>query len=230
MLRPLSEPPIAGGTVVKSEIGVQIQQARIKAGLSQSALTVLVECTIAWLSRIENGRGQPSRKLVRNLSSVLRAPHLIAVLIEEDHGLVPFPEPASGQELPQQIAIVGRAVCPSFRFKKPSQTKSSKARREYVSFFLDPHDPDAYALIVMCDCMSPIIREGDVIVGSPKAKFRSGDEAVVTTKTGTSYMRIVVNKGDMLLLKAVDGEHMEIILKREDVISIDKIVAIRRKS
>lgn len=229
MLRPLSESPRAGGTVVNSEIGVQIRQMRVKAGFSQARLAQSLQISTLWISRIENGRGRPSEGLVRRMSEALAAPHILAAFREQDHELVPFPEPCPGQEFPQQIPIVGKASCPSFRFRKPGQAKTSKVRRDYLSFFLDPRDPDAYALIVTCDCMSPIIREGDVVVGSPRAKFRSGDEAIVTTKRGTSYMRIVVHKGDMLLLKVANDEHSEIILKTEDVLAINKIVAIRRK-
>ena len=62
------------GMSTRSVFGVLLRQWRVRRGLSQLALSVIVETTTRHLSYLENGRSRPGRELVLRLAAALDLP------------------------------------------------------------------------------------------------------------------------------------------------------------
>ena len=61
----------------------------------------------------------------------------------------------------------------------------------------DVSDPDAFAARVSGDSMTPKYREGDIVIFSPRATVRNGDDAFVRFEDGqTTFKRVFFEAGD----------------------------------
>jgi phage repressor protein C with HTH and peptisase S24 domain len=61
----------------------------------------------------------------------------------------------------------------------------------------DVHDPDAFAARVHGDSMTPKYRAGDIVIFSPAAATRSGDDCFVRFEDGhTTFMRVFFESDD----------------------------------
>jgi phage repressor protein C with HTH and peptisase S24 domain/DNA-binding XRE family transcriptional regulator len=67
----------------------------------------------------------------------------------------------------------------------------------------DVHDPNAFAVRVVGDSMEPKFREGDIIVFSPAAEVRNGDDCFVrfATPHETTFKRVFFEQNDAVRLQ-----------------------------
>jgi repressor LexA len=67
----------------------------------------------------------------------------------------------------------------------------------------DVHDPNAFAVRVVGDSMEPKFKEGDIIVFSPEAEVRNGDDCFVrfATPHETTFKRIFFEQNDTVRLQ-----------------------------
>lgn len=66
----------------------------------------------------------------------------------------------------------------------------------------DVSDPDAFAARVSGDSMSPKYREGDIVIFSPRATVRSGDDAFVRFEDGqTTFKRVYFETSEAIRLQ-----------------------------
>jgi repressor LexA len=88
----------------------------------------------------------------------------------------------------------------------------------------DVHDPNAFAVRVVGDSMETKFREGDVVVLSPAADVRSGDDCFIRFKDPheTTFKRVFFEKGGSIRLQprndkykpmSVDGKRVDGIYK-----------------
>lgn len=88
----------------------------------------------------------------------------------------------------------------------------------------DVNDPNAFAVEVRGQSMSPKYEEGDVVVVCPSKEVHSGDSAAVKLKSGAVMVKRVRFAGDMVILESVNPAYEPIIVKREDIDFIRKVV------
>ena len=86
-------------------------------------------------------------------------------------------------------------------------------------------DDHAYALEISGDSMTPVYRDGDVIIVSPAAPVRRGDRVVVKTKKGEVMVKELKRQtAKSVELKSLNSDHPERVLPLDDVVWIARIV------
>ena len=66
------------------------------------------------------------------------------------------------------------------------------------------NDPNAYALRVKGLSMAPLIREGSVVIVSPKLAAQNGDIVVARLSNGDVTLKFYYRKGDVVDLRAIN--------------------------
>jgi phage repressor protein C with HTH and peptisase S24 domain len=86
-------------------------------------------------------------------------------------------------------------------------------------------DPNAYALEISGDSMSPAYRDGDRIIVSPSAPVRRGDRVVVKTTGGEILAKELKRQTARTIeLKSINPEHSDRIIPVQDVRWIARIL------
>lgn len=89
----------------------------------------------------------------------------------------------------------------------------------------DVRDENAYALEVSGDSMSPVYRDGDVIVVSPAASIRKGDRVVVKTMDGEVLAKVLARRSDKRVeLMSLNPAFETRVLKPEDILWMARII------
>ena len=72
----------------------------------------------------------------------------------------------------------------------------------------DVADPNAYALEINGESMSPVFRDGDIVVVSPAAPTRRGDRVVARTRTGQVMAKELVRRSAVRIeLRSINPAH-----------------------
>jgi SOS-response transcriptional repressor LexA len=93
----------------------------------------------------------------------------------------------------------------------------------------DTTDPNAFALTVDGDSMSPRINHGDIVIISPNAPFSSGCIAAVALDEDRTLKKVIELNGDAILLQPENPNHNPIVVPRGKVIIIGRVVERREK-
>jgi SOS-response transcriptional repressor LexA len=93
----------------------------------------------------------------------------------------------------------------------------------------DVADPDAFAARVHGDSMTPKYREGDIVIFSPKAAVRSGDDAFVRFDDGhTTFKRVFFESDDadssVVRLQPRNERYRPQIVKSQDLTGVYRAV------
>jgi len=97
-------------------------------------------------------------------------------------------------------------------------------------FFLSDLDAEhCYACELLCDPMianlPPYFARGDILVFSTEEKPRSGDFALVKTKTGDRFTQVFFGREDTVRLRPLNGKYPEETYKRHELKEIHRLVA-----
>lgn len=96
---------------------------------------------------------------------------------------------------------------------------------------LPSSDPKAYALRCEGVSMLPRIRPGEFVVAEPSKEAMPGDEVVVHALDGRVMVKtLLFTREGMVYLQSVNSAQEPIILRREDLRSIDPVLAIIPKT
>ena len=90
-----------------------------------------------------------------------------------------------------------------------------------------PHleDPHCYALEISGDSMTPVYRDGDIIVVSPHGQLRRGDRVVAKTKSGEVLAKELVRQTPRQLeLVSLNPAHGERIIPANELAWVHRIV------
>lgn len=94
-------------------------------------------------------------------------------------------------------------------------------------------DPDAYALVISGDSMSPDYRDGSIVVCSPNTEHLPGEPYAIrfgAELNNECTMKLVTPmEGDKLLIHAINPAHPPRVVPREWVVNMDAVVAHFRK-
>ncbi len=90
-------------------------------------------------------------------------------------------------------------------------------------------DEHAYALEISGDAMTPVYRDGDIIVVSPGTPIRRGDRVVLKTRTGEVMLRELKRRtAKSLELQSLNASHPDRTLAAAEVQWIARIVWVRQ--
>ncbi|MGE0093194.1 MAG: helix-turn-helix transcriptional regulator [Alphaproteobacteria bacterium] len=91
--------------------------------------------------------------------------------------------------------------------------------------FPDLEDPHCYALEVTGDSMTPVYRDGDIIIVSPHGQLRRGDRVVAKTKSGEVLAKELVRQTPRQLeLISLNPAHGERIIPANELAWVHRIV------
>lgn len=91
--------------------------------------------------------------------------------------------------------------------------------------FPDLEDPHCYALEVTGDSMTPVYRDGDIIIVSPHGQLRRGDRVVAKTKSGEVLAKELVRQTPRQLeLISLNPAHGERIIPANELAWFHRIV------
>ena len=91
--------------------------------------------------------------------------------------------------------------------------------------FPDVGDDNAYALEVSGDSMSPVYRDGDIIIVSPNAQVRRGDRVVVKTKDGEVMAKSLARYSQKRVeLRSFNAEFEDRTIEMSDIAWIARIL------
>ncbi len=78
----------------------------------------------------------------------------------------------------------------------------------------DLHDPNAFAVRVVGDSMEPKFREGDIVIFSPAAEVRNGDDCFVrfSSPHETTFKRVFFESGNKVRLQPRNEKYSPIIV------------------
>jgi repressor LexA len=89
----------------------------------------------------------------------------------------------------------------------------------------DVKDPQAFALKVKGDSMSPRIEDGDTVIVSPKKEVQSGDICVIRVN-GEDTLKKTKFEGNYVHLIPLNQNHEPMTVKKRDVNFIWKVVKV----
>jgi len=91
--------------------------------------------------------------------------------------------------------------------------------------FPDLRDPAAYALEVSGDSMSPVYRDGDILIVSPAASVRRGDRVVVKTRKGEVMAKQLLRQtAQKIELGSFNARHPTRVLEAAEVRWVARIL------
>jgi len=85
---------------------------------------------------------------------------------------------------------------------------------EYYEFKVD--EPNAFFLRARGDCMSPEIKDGDLLLVYPDKKVENGDIVVIRNKKGEKEVRRITFQPDQIILTAENPVYPVIVWRKED--------------
>jgi SOS-response transcriptional repressor LexA len=83
----------------------------------------------------------------------------------------------------------------------------------------DLHDPNAFAVRVVGDSMEPRFRQGDIVVFSPAAEVRNGDDCFVRFRLPheTSFKRVFFEEGENVRLQPRNERYSPIVVEGQRI-------------
>jgi len=91
--------------------------------------------------------------------------------------------------------------------------------------FPDITDPHTYALEIAGDSMSPVLREGDIVIVSPAAQVRRGDRVIVRTTSGEVMAKELARRtANRVLLVSVNPDYPDLDLNMDEIAWISRII------
>ncbi|MQY69617.1 MAG: hypothetical protein GH145_01975, partial [Firmicutes bacterium] len=89
---------------------------------------------------------------------------------------------------------------------------------DYYEFKIN--DPNAFFLRAQDNCMSPEIKNGDLLLIYPNEKVENGDIAVIVNNKGQKEVRRVTFQADEIILTAENAKYPVIVWTAEDDVKI----------
>jgi phage repressor protein C with HTH and peptisase S24 domain len=213
-----------GKIVMPNELGKKIHIARKKAGYTLAKLSELVGTSSGHLSDIENDKRSPGGELLIALAKTLD------ISIDGIANVVGIGRPTDGFDIPQsarRIPIISWAQAGTDGFFEDSHFVGSGFAD--INCPHDVTDPNAYALIISGDSMSPKYDPGDIVVVSPAAGVQTGDFAIVRLVDGQVLAKKIKEKNGSFILLSINNDFPELTVPRENVISLHRIVWVKQR-
>ena len=210
----------------KTSIGSRIRESRENKGLDQSILSKELGVTTRTLQRWEKGEQIPDAVSVLRIAEATEVqPQWI--LSGEGETYIKKGLTLKGK-LPQ-------ADLPNVRLRQVPLLSSVPAGKPILNFdediieknitVDDVRDPDAFALTVKGNSMSPRIENDDIVVVSPRQEARSGDICVIRANGEDTLKRVKYEDGFVQLIP-LNSSYEPIMLKKKEVDFIWKVVKV----
>lgn len=210
---------------MKSTIGDRIREARENKEFDQATLADKVGIVTRTLQRWEKGEQVPDGVSITKIAKVTGVhPNW---LLTGDGEMYPMPSrPANVFPLPTANPRREKLVDLPLISAVPAGKVATMFHPDYVDEYVtvdDVKDPQAFALRVKGNSMSPRIEDGDVVVVSPSAEAGNGDICVVRVD-GEDTLKKVKFEGSYIHLIPLNPDFEPVTVKKKDVNFVWKVV------
>ena len=210
---------------MRTSIGERIREARENKQLDQATLSGKIGVVTRTLQRWEKGEQVPDGVSIMKIAKATNVQSNWLLTGGGQMYLIPsrpaniFPlQPATRRrvklvDLPLVSAVPAGKVATIFH-------------PDYVDNYVtvdDVKDPQAFALKVKGNSMSPRIEDGDIVVVSPLQEARNGDICVVRVD-GEDTLKKVKFEGNYIHLIPLNPDFEPVTVKRKDVNFVWKVV------
>lgn len=201
------------------ESGDQILRERYE---SLEVLTVEVERLLSDPTRQQ----EAARFLNQYLSHInISSRGVELVSREEAHRIAPTPPPPSTAAVEELIPLISLADAGA----GTEWTDAGFPVGGGFETFPRPQgltDPNAYAVEIRGDSMFPRFKDGERVVASPEAEAKPGNDVIVRLTTGEVVCKTLqIARGRQILLTSANPTHEDLLLSRQDIAFVHKIVA-----
>lgn len=174
----------------------------------------------SYISNIEKGVRNPSVKALGKLASALKVNTSELIPSEIGSGkieIVPLPKV-------NMVPVLGRMSGGPSKLNWDKLTSPAPFGCKTVPFYKQHRRTRTFGLRMNGDSMAPRVKNGEVGIFSLGAKPRSGDEALILTRKGKTYFRIVYWKQGRVLLKTYNDHDADVILDKSDIVRAVRLV------
>jgi repressor LexA len=210
---------------MKTTIGERLREARENKDMDQASLAGKAGIVTRTLQRWEKGEQVPDGVAITRLA---RATGVLANWLLTGEGemyLVPS-RPDNVYTLPggsrRRIRMVDLPLIAAVPAGKVATLFHPDYADDYVTVD-DVKDPQAFALKVKGNSMSPRIEDGDVVIVSPQQEVRSGDICVARVN-GEDTLKKVKLEGTYIHLIPLNPDYDPVTVKKRDVNFLWKVV------
>lgn len=210
---------------MKSTIGERLREARENRSMDQATLAVKVGIVTRTLQRWEKGEQVPDGLY---LTKIAKATSVQASWLLTGEGEM-YPTPVRPDNV-YPLTPAGRRKVRLVDLPLISAVPAGKVATMFHPDFVDDYvtvddvkDPDAFALKVKGNSMSPRIEDGDIVIISPQQEAHSGDICVIRV-SGEDTLKKVKFEGNYVHLIPLNPEFEPVTVKKKDVDFVWKVV------
>jgi len=210
---------------MKTTIGERLRMARENKEMDQASLAGKAGIVTRTLQRWEKGEQVPDGVAITRLARATSV-HANWLLTGEGE-MYPVPSrPENVYTLPGSNRRRVKTVDLPLISAVPAGKVATLFHPDYVDDYVtvdDTKDPQAFALKVKGNSMSPRIEDGDVVIVSPQQEARSGDICVARVN-GEDTLKKVKFEGNYIHLIPLNPEFDPVTVKKRDVNFVWKVV------
>jgi len=213
------------GVIMKSTIGDRLREARENKELDQSSLASKIGVATRTVQRWEKGEQVPHGVAINKIAKATNAsPAWLLTGSGQMYGAPSRPDnvyPLT-TSIRRKIKLADIPLLSSVPAGKLATIFHSDYAESYVTVD-DVKDPQAFALKVKGNSMSPRIEDGDIVIVSPQGEARSGDICVVRVNDEDTLKKVKF-EGSYIHLIPLNPEFDPVTVKKKDVNFAWKVV------
>lgn len=212
---------------MKPTIAQRIREARLSKQLDQADLAAKIDIATRTVQRWEKGEQVPdSNYLMRIAKTTGVSPRWLLsgegeMIPDEQYNTKVFTLPTNRYK---KVDLVSLPLLASVPAGALSQGFSSDQAERFITVD-DVRDPNAFALEVKGNSMSPRIENGDIIVVTPKLEVKSGDICVVRVDEEDTVKRIRIDEQFVHLIP-LNPEYEPMVIRKKDVTFMWRVVKV----
>ena len=215
-------------TYMLDTIGERLRKVRESKGLTIDELSEKCGLTSGHIGRIERDDSRnPRFGTIQKLAEALG--------VNPEDILYPKETPARPREafdapnyIPRDIPVIGLTRAGRGGFYDDQGFPVGEGVRK-VHRPIDVKDPNAYALMVEGDSMSPMLEKGWIVYVCPNHCYENGDLVVVALRSDEVMIKKLRKSDGMLILQSINPAYEPLILVPDGFRFIHKVCLIKPK-
>jgi len=211
---------------MKATIGERLRTARETKEMDQGTLAEKAGVVTRTLQRWEKGEQVPDGVALTRLARATGVQASWLLTGDGEMYPAPPPRPENVYTLPGSNRRRVKTMDVPLISAVPAGKVATLFHPDYVDDYVtvdDVKDPQAFALKVKGNSMSPRIEDGDVVIVSPQQEARSGDICVARVN-GEDTLKKVKFEGNYVHLIPLNPEFDPVTVKKRDVNFVWKVV------
>lgn len=217
-------------TYMLDTIGERLRNIRESKGLTIDQLSEKCGLTSGHIGRIERDDSRnPRYETIEKLADALGVNAAEIMYPKDSAGHVrPKATFDAPNYIPRDVPVIGLTKAGRGGFYDDQGFPVGEGFRK-VHRPIDVKDPNAYALMVEGDSMSPMLEKGWIVYVCPNHCYENGDLVVVALNNDEVMIKKLRKKDDMLVLQSINPSYEPLVLVPEGFRFIHKVCLIKPK-